>query len=124
MISGTAPSEFGAVCANPAKFQVQDPAISGDTIKGEVLFTDNFGNCVTNISDRLMKNVQQGSVLDLFSDTTHLPITMGLTYSSVPVGQNVCFINSSKRLELSVNYGNFSGKYQISASSKISLVRQ
>ena len=124
MISGTPVSFFGPVCTNPQKFQVQDPVISGDTIKGEVLFTDNFGNCITNITAGLVTNIPTGSVLNLTCDTTHLAITMGVAYSSVPVGDNVCFINSSKRLELAVNYGNFSGKYLIGASSKIKLRKQ
>lgn len=123
LISGIPPSSFGPICANPQKFQVQDPVISGDTIKGEVLFTDNFGNCVSNIPAGLMTNIPVGSVLNLTSDTTHLIITMGTTYSSVPVGDNVCFINSSQRLELAVDYGNFSGKYQISAGSKITICK-
>jgi len=119
LISGIPPSSFGPVCANPQKFQIQDPVISGDTIKGEVLFTDNFGNCVTNIPASLMTNIPVGTVLNLTSDTTNLTITMGTTYSSVPVGDNVCFINSSQRLELAVDYGDFSGKYHIAAGSKI-----
>ncbi|MFZ4569915.1 MAG: SAM hydroxide adenosyltransferase [Bacteroidales bacterium] len=50
-------------------------------------------------------------------------MTMGVSYSSVPVGSNVCFVNSSQRLELAVNYGNFSGKFNISASSKIAIIK-
>lgn len=123
LISGITLSSFGPVCANPRKFQVQDPVISGDTIKGEVLFTDNFGNCVTNIPAGLMTNIPVSTVLNLTSDTTHLTITMGTTYSSVAIGDNVCFINSSQRLELAIDYGDFSGKYKISAGSKINLRR-
>ncbi len=124
MLSGTPVSGFGPDCANPQKFEVQDPEILGDTIKGEVLFTDNFGNCSTNIPADLMTNTPIGTVLKLTCDTTLLVITMGESYSSVPVGDNVCFINSSKRLELAVNYGNFSGKYAIGATSKITLRKQ
>ena len=121
LVSGTPPSSFGPVCPNPRKFPVQDPVISGDTIKGEILFTDNFGNCVTNIPQSLVTNIPAGSVLNLTSDTTHLSITMGINYSSVPVGSNVCFMNSSLRLELAINYGNFSEKYNLAAGSKVAL---
>jgi S-adenosylmethionine hydrolase len=124
MISGTPLSAFGPVCTYPQKFQVQDPVISGDTIKGEILFTDNFGNCITNIPANLMSNIPIGSVLNLTSDTTHLTTTMGVSYSSVPSGDNVCFINSSQRLELAVNYGDFSDKYHLAAGSKIALRKQ
>jgi len=121
MLSGTLLSKFGPVCPNPQKFQVQEPVISGDTVKGEILFTDNFGNCITNIPQGIVSQFPQGTVLNLRSDTTLLTTTMGVTYSSVPVGSNVCFVNSSFRLELAVNYGNFSAKYHVSAGSKIRL---
>ncbi|MCX6282149.1 MAG: SAM-dependent chlorinase/fluorinase [Bacteroidetes bacterium] len=124
LISGTELSSFGSVCANPKKFPVQDPIVSGDTIKGEILFTDNFGNCITNIPQGLVSGYPSGTVLSLTSDTTHLNLVMGTTYSSVPVGSNVCFINSSLRLELSINYGNFSGTYKLGAGSWIALRKQ
>ncbi|MEI6883485.1 MAG: SAM-dependent chlorinase/fluorinase [Bacteroidota bacterium] len=123
LMAGTSLNTFGPVCSIPAQFPVQEPVISGDTIKGEVLFTDNFGNCTTNIPLVMVSGIPQGTVLNLASDTTHLAIVMGTSYSSVPVGSNVCFVNSSQRLELAVNYGNFSGKYSIGASSKIRLVK-
>ncbi|MCX6282690.1 MAG: SAM-dependent chlorinase/fluorinase [Bacteroidetes bacterium] len=121
LISGTELSTFGSVCATPNKFLVQDPIVSGDTIKGEILFTDNFGNCITNIPQGLVSAFPAGTVLSITSDTTHVSLVMGLTYSSVPTGSNVCFINSSLRLELAINYGNFSGKYHLGAGSRVAL---
>ncbi|MEI6061118.1 MAG: SAM-dependent chlorinase/fluorinase [Bacteroidota bacterium] len=122
LIAGTTPSAFGPACLSPLKFRVQEPLLSGDTIKGEILFTDNFGNCITNIPASLMANVQDGKLLNMLADTTHLSITMGVNYSSVSSGENVCFINNSNRLQLSVNYGDFSAKYKVAASSKIALI--
>lgn len=123
LMAGTSLEVFGPVCGSPLQFPIQEPVISGDTIKGEVLFTDNFGNCTTNIPLVMVSGIPQGTVLDLASDTTHLSIVIGTSYSSVPVGNNVCFVNSSIRLELAVNYGNFSGKYNIGASSKIAIIK-
>ncbi|MEI6436954.1 MAG: SAM-dependent chlorinase/fluorinase [Bacteroidota bacterium] len=123
LMAGTSLSTFGPVCASPLQFPIQEPVISGDTIKGEVLFTDNFGNCTTNIPLVMVSGIPSGTLLSLVSDTTHLTVTMGVSYSSVPIGSNVCFVNSSQRLELAVNYGNFSGKYNISASSKVKILK-
>jgi S-adenosylmethionine hydrolase len=121
LISGTRVSEFGSICSNPKTFPVQDPVWAGDSIAGEILFTDNFGNCITNIPESLMIHFPVQTVLAMKADTVQLNILVGVTYSSVAVGENVCFINSSKLLELAVNYGNFAGKYGISAGSRISL---
>lgn len=121
LISGTAVSGFGPACTIPNSFPVQKAALKGDTILGQVLFTDNFGNCITNIPDNLMSEIPVGSVFTLTSDTIQLSVEKGMTYASVPTGENVCFINSSDFLELAINYGNFSEKYGISAGARIKL---
>ena len=123
MLSGRPVTSFGSTCSNPETFAVQHPEISGDTLKGEILFTDNFGNCTTNIPKELTGGIATGTVLNCRVDTAKMTITMGVTYSTVPVGENVCFVNGSRRLQLSVNYGNFSSRYHASASSKIFLVK-
>jgi len=122
LISNAPGPFFGAMCSNPATFPVQSPVLHGDTILGQVLFTDNFGNCITNITDSLVQDIPMGTLLALSSDTTQLGITMGSTYSSVPIGENVCFLNSSKQLKLAVNYGNFSQKYSLASGARIKLL--
>ena len=123
MLSGTGVTSFGSPCSNPQTFTVQHPGISGDTIKGEILYTDNFGNCTTNIPRELVKGIAIGTLMNCRVDTAHLAITMGLTYSTVPVGENVCFVNGTSRLQLSVNYGSFSIRYNARASSKVFLIK-
>ena len=123
LISGTSLSTFGSVCQNPQKFTVQEPLLWKDTIKGEVLFVDNFGNCTTNIPQSLTSNIPLGTVYKLMSDTTTLSIVLGVNNSSVPTGNNVCFINSSQRLELSINMVNLSEKYHMVANSKVFMKR-
>ncbi len=123
MLSGVQVTSFGSACSNPETFMVQHPVISGDTIKGEILFTDNFGNCTTNIPRELTAGIAIGTLMNCRVDTAHLTITMGLSYSTVGVGENVCFVNGSQRLQLSVNYGNFSTRYNASASSKVFIIK-
>ncbi len=121
LISGVKVSGFGSVCSNPNTFPVQEPVLHGDSILGQILFTDNFGNCITNIPDSLINSLPLGTMFTMKSDTTHMNIELGVTYSSVPEGNNVCFINSSKLLEIAVNYGNFSEKYNLSAGARFQL---
>jgi S-adenosylmethionine hydrolase len=121
LLSGTPTSQFGSVCMNPELFQVQEPVMSGDIIYGQIAFTDNFGNCITNIPESLFSGLPVGTIFTLQSDTLPVGIELGITYSSVPVGENVCFINSSDFLELAINYGNFSETWGVSAGTIIHL---
>ena len=121
LISGIDVSKFGSLCSNPNTFAVQNPVMQGDSILGEILFADTFGNCITNIPESLIVNIPLGTTLSLNSGTTALAMKLGTTYSSVPVGDNVCFINSSNLLEISINYGNFSSTYNLFAGSHISI---
>ena len=123
LLSGTSLQTFGSVCKIPQVFKIQPPVIEADTIKGEVLFTDNFGNCVTNIPEKLLNGIPVGTILNFKSGTTGLSIVLGTSYSSVPVGDRVCFINSTKRLEIAINYGDFAGTYQIGANAKVFLIK-
>ena len=124
LISGAAVSGFGPICSNPKLFPVQDPVLAGDSILGEILFTDNFGNCITNIPASLITHFPVGTALTLKSGTVSGNLVLGTTYSSVPVGDNVCFINSSKLLEVAVNFGNFSQKYNLGAGNRVQLYRR
>lgn len=121
LLSGTPTSKFGTQCENPELFQVQEPVVSDDIIFGQITFTDNFGNCITNIPKSLFTGLPVGTMFTLQSDTLQVNIELGVTYSSVPIGENVCFINSSNFLELAINYGNFSGTWGVSAGSIIQL---
>lgn len=121
MLSGASLSSFGSVCTEPQLFEIQPAIMLGDTLKGEVLYVDSFGNCITNIPEDLVANFETGALLNMTANTTELTIKLGTTYSSVPVGEAVCFVNNSKRLEIAINYGNFSETYQTTANSKIAI---
>lgn len=62
--------------------------VSGDknAIKGYVVYIDHFGNCVTNISQKLVKEVARGRDFEItFSTKTIKAIKSG--YSDFPVSQ-------------------------------------
>lgn len=121
MLSDKPLSGFGEICPSPVVYEIQNTVFENDTTKGEVLFVDNFGNCVTNITRSELGNATFGNLFSVVADNSEFDMTFGTTYSSVPVGENVCFINGNARLEMSVNYGDLSAKYNLSAGSKVFL---
>lgn len=123
LIGGTSISDFGTINSSPQLFPVQKPAAEGNAYLGQVMFTDNFGNCITNIPESLISGLASGTALTLKADTLQVKLKLGTTYSSVPENENVCFINSSKLLEIAVNYGSFSGKYNIKAGARFQIIK-
>ena len=121
MLSDKPLSGFGEICTSPVVYEIQNPVFENDTTKGEVIFVDNFGNCITNIMQSDLGNAAVGDIFGVIADDSEFEITYGTTYSSVPVGDNVCFINGNTRLEMSVNYGDLSAKYNIQAGTKVFL---
>lgn len=122
-ISNIPLNKFGSAVANPVKFDIQIPKFENDTLTGEIMFTDNFGNCVTNIADTLLKNFVEGSYLKIETGSTSFFAKFGVNYSSVPTGLNVVFENSTKRLEMSVNMDNLSERYSLSAGAKLKITK-
>jgi S-adenosylmethionine hydrolase len=124
LLGGKQLKSFGSLCSNPAKFDARESYKEGDYIYGQVLFTDNFGNCITNIPKTITAGLELGANLELTAGGATIPIKYGQTYSSVAEGENVCFLNSSNFLELAVNYGNFSTKYSLNAGASVKLVKK
>lgn len=116
-------SQFGSKVENPVKFDIYSSKFENDTLTGEVLFTDNFGNCFTNIPDSLLSHFKIGDILKIETGNTHFFVKYGTGFGSVDLGLNVAFKNSSKRLEMSVNYGDISARYSISAGVKLTITK-
>jgi|GEM_PF-421247 len=121
MLRGVPLSQFGPVLADPVVWEIQDPVRKGDVVSGEILFSDNFGNCVTNIDASLMTGFVPQSLLRVSTGVDSFFTTLGLYYSSVPCGENVAFINVSKRLEISVNEASLVQRYAIGAGTPVRL---
>ncbi|HPI21251.1 MAG TPA: SAM-dependent chlorinase/fluorinase [Candidatus Kapabacteria bacterium] len=116
-------NQFGTKVENPVKFDIYPAKFENDTLSGEISITDNFGNCVANIPDSLLTHFKVGDILKIEAGNTHFFAKYGTGYSSVNVGLNVAFKNSSKRLEISVNYGDMSSRYSISAGMKLTITK-
>lgn len=81
------------------------PIISPSTIKGSVIHVDNYENVIVNISKGLLERVGEGRNFSLFFKR-HDPITsLSRGYLDVPVGEILCFINTSGYLEIAINMG-------------------
>jgi hypothetical protein len=96
-------------------------------LHGQVLGTDGpFGNLVLNVPAETF--AQLGYKLG-----DQVPITLGgkgytiplvKTFSDVPVGENLFFIDSRGRLSIGINQGNFSETYKVGEGAELTIPKK
>ncbi|MEZ5104623.1 MAG: SAM-dependent chlorinase/fluorinase [Draconibacterium sp.] len=119
LVDGRLPADFGSKIDLPETFAVQDAVFENDTLSGQIDYSDNFGNCITNIPGSMLAAFEQGDLLEVQTTDTTFFALLGTSYSSVSEGQNVLFANSLNKLELAVNMGSLSKCYNIGAGTTI-----
>ncbi|HEX3819234.1 MAG TPA: S-adenosyl-l-methionine hydroxide adenosyltransferase family protein [Candidatus Sulfotelmatobacter sp.] len=95
-------------------------------LHGTVIGTDGpFGNLVTNISaeDFSKLGYQRGQDVTLHIGGREMTIKFVKTFSDVPVGQPLLYIDSRGRLAMAVNQNNFAATYGVKVTSKIEIPR-
>lgn len=113
--TGVPPDELGEKIKRPVKLPVREPEVRGNEIVGEIVYTDYFGNLVSNIPDNLIK---PGSKIYVGNN-----IVKGVSrsYADVPKGEILAIIGSSGFLEISVNQGRASDVIDIGKGTIIVL---
>ncbi len=85
-------------------FEVVDPAGSGRSATGTILFVDGFGNLVTNIPRNLL-DPSTGSDLRIHLGGKTFPCTSASCYADGEPGQLILLVGSQGTYEISLNKG-------------------
>ena len=91
--------ELGKVHKNPISLNIKKPELKGDEIVGEVIYTDSFGNLITNIPGVIIKSYSKICIDKFIIDT------IVNSYDDREKGKLLAIIGSSGFLEISVNQG-------------------
>lgn len=120
---GIKPERLGPALHAPELFTIHDARLEEGKLTGMAVFVDHFGNCNTNIPRQLVYNagLRLGDNLSILTPGGELTGKFGSTYSDVPVGKVIAFIDELDTLKLSINMGSFSSTYRTVAGSKIEL---
>lgn len=90
-------NELGQSVQSPTLLDIPEPKFLGDEIIGEVIYTDSFGNLVTNINSDLLS-----SAFIVCVDTLEIG-RISDSYNDAPNGAMLSIVGSSGLLEISVN---------------------
>jgi S-adenosylmethionine hydrolase len=103
LASGLRLSELGAPFSEMERIGITRPSVhpSGDSILGNVIYIDNFGNLVTNISKALIQEVGRGRDLQIQLPRNKTLKKLSNNYHDATAdGQLGALINSGELLEI------------------------
>lgn len=97
-------NQLGEPIPDPVKLSMSLPYISDNTLFGEVIHIDNFGNIITNISDKdLAEFLENSTALIRIGDLKIDGVSK--IYNEADEGELISLLNSSDLLEIAVNLG-------------------
>jgi S-adenosylmethionine hydrolase len=111
---GISPSNFGQEINNPVLINFPKPIIIKNKLQGDVIYIDNFGNIITNITINNLKAIglKIGMKFKLEFNKTKLLIKFFNSYNEVTPKSPVAVIGGTGFLEISVNKGNASELFE------------
>jgi S-adenosylmethionine hydrolase len=98
------------------RLEVRPSRLDDRGISGEVIATDGpFGNLVTNVAvdDFLKLGYQRGQEVTVRLGDKEKKIKLVRTFSDVPLGRPLLYIDSRGRLAIAVNQGDFAATYGV-----------
>ncbi|MCA1905214.1 MAG: SAM-dependent chlorinase/fluorinase [Desulfarculus sp.] len=106
---GVSPADLGPEVADPLRLEWPLPVREGDSLRGQVLFADRFGNLITNLERGLVEAFLAGRPARVELGGL---VVDGLApcYAAAGPGQPLALFNSLERLELAINNGDLSAK--------------
>ena len=99
------------------------PIADNEGIQGWVVHVDHYGNCITNISKKLVSESRHDRGVKCYVGN-HIVEGIHTTYGGVAPGEPVVLFNSVDFLEISVNCGNASELMGLGKGSTINLLFQ
>ncbi|MCU0371283.1 MAG: SAM-dependent chlorinase/fluorinase [Bacteroidales bacterium] len=81
------------------------PVVSGDVIRGVVIYINQYENVITNITRDLVEKVGKGRKFVIEFRGESLP-GINRSYQEVPIGEIISLFGSTGHLEIAINQGN------------------
>ncbi|MCM3879404.1 MAG: SAM-dependent chlorinase/fluorinase [Vicinamibacterales bacterium] len=95
-------SALGRPAGDIQHLNIPAPRIEGDSLVGEVLRVDRFGNLVTNIDHKLFLKFSQSGSIGISIGPHRIPRVVG-TYADAAIGEAFALFGSTDHLEIAIN---------------------
>lgn len=104
LASGRPVTEFGQPYSSYQRLNFGQPAAMRDTLRGEVIHIDHFGNCIVNIHKKDFERFGNGRAFTIQFKRYDELQQLSRHYGSVDQGQLLCFFNAAGYLEIALRY--------------------
>jgi S-adenosylmethionine hydrolase len=118
---GIEPARFGPPLTSVVQLPYPPPQRQGQTITGEVIYLDRFGNIITNIPSALLTDLVPGQavVCSVATHTRTIPFVQ--TYGTGPQDQLVGLINSNGEFEIALPGGGAAARLDVRVGARVVL---
>ena len=106
LVNGKKPEEIGRPTIGLVQKTMFRPTIDNDSILGTVIYSDNYGNAITNITRELYNQVGQGRkcIVHIRSMEYGIP-RISKSYAETESGELLAVFNASGNLEIAMSNG-------------------
>jgi len=121
LANGAQPSDFGPKISDYAVPRFARPVLKAEELIGEILYIDDFGNIITNITSKDLEKIRKKSsqLLSIKLKNRSWNITFCAVYGDVATKTLLALIGSHDFLEIAINQGNASKKFKIKVGDAV-----
>ena len=112
LMSGVKPEEFGPEIREAAKPDFAKVTRRNDVLVGEVLHVDGFGNIITNINEKEVRQSREKGELSVELAGCKLKLKLCKAYGETKPHEPLALIGSHSFLEISINQGNAAKRFK------------
>jgi S-adenosylmethionine hydrolase len=109
------------------RVEISVPKLTANSLEGEVIGIDGpFRNLITNISGEefLRLGYARGQTVTVAIGSLKMDMPFVKTFSDVPLGKALLYIDSRGRLSAALNQGNFAQAKHVEPGQKFSVARK
>ncbi|MCB0478533.1 MAG: SAM-dependent chlorinase/fluorinase [Crocinitomicaceae bacterium] len=106
ILNGEKPEDLGEEIDYLKKAISIQPVIEENMIRGSVIYIDHYGNAITNITEKLFKDIGKGNPFILnFKSEDYVIDEISKSYNDVSSGEKLALFSSTGHLEIAINKG-------------------
>jgi S-adenosylmethionine hydrolase len=114
--------EAGPLVANLVRLPIESAHLIGNKIEGEIIGLDGpYGNLITNVTAEMFQQlgIKNQELVSVSVGMQQFDLPFVKTFSDVPAGSTLLYIDSRGRIGLAINRGDFSKRYKVSPPAKL-----
>ena len=122
ILNGLPFNQIGPKYMEYVDFKFPEPKFEGESIQGVVLYIDDFGNVITNITkDMFIDKSYQNKEIEVVMKERVNKVPLVRSYGSREKGTLLALFGSQEFLEFSMNHGNAAHYLNVSLGTEFSL---